>query len=106
MNYKLFCILVLAFLTAVFIFQNASEIDVKFLIWSVHMSQVLLMAIIFAIGILLGLLFSSYLRLRNRHSEKRHKPELDKGDSVTPEGAAKSVEHADRHAKKDETGAG
>ena len=72
MNYKLMLILVLAFFTTVFIFQNSAEMHVSFLIWSVHISQVLLMAIIFAVGILIGALLSSLFHFRKRRTSKEH----------------------------------
>lgn len=67
MNFKLGSSLALAFLAFIFIFQNASTVQVDFLFWSIEVSHVLLMFIMLGVGILIGWLLSSYLRYRSKH---------------------------------------
>ncbi len=66
MNIKLLVSLVLAFFCFIFIFQNASTVQVNFLFWSIEVSRVLLMVIMLGAGIVIGALLGSYLRYRSR----------------------------------------
>lgn len=74
MNIKLLFSLVLAFLAFIFIFQNASTVQVNFLFWSVEVSHVLLMFIMLGVGVVIGALLSSFLRYRSSHPAAKPKP--------------------------------
>ena len=54
MNHKMIIILVLTGLVVLFIIQNVTVVEIKFLIWSIQMSRSLLMFVLSAIGIIIG----------------------------------------------------
>ncbi|MBN2398365.1 MAG: LapA family protein [Deltaproteobacteria bacterium] len=54
MNAKLVVCLILAGLVVLFIVQNVTVIEVRFLFWTLSMSRALLMFFILAIGIIVG----------------------------------------------------
>ncbi|TFG92288.1 MAG: LapA family protein [Syntrophobacterales bacterium] len=54
MNTKLVISLVLAGMVVLFIIQNATVVDIRFLFWTLSMSRALLMFFILAIGIVIG----------------------------------------------------
>ncbi len=60
MNLKLILVLVLMGLAAIFIIQNVTVVDVRFLFWNVSMSRALLIFFLLIIGIALGWVFHSY----------------------------------------------
>jgi uncharacterized integral membrane protein len=69
MRIKLIMSLVLAFLAFVFIVQNTDPVQVTFLFWSVEMSRVVLLLIMFGAGMIIGWVLSGYLRyVRGRQS--------------------------------------
>jgi putative membrane protein len=54
MNAKLVISLILAGLAVLFIIQNVTVVDIRFLFWTLSMSRALLMFFILAIGIVIG----------------------------------------------------
>jgi uncharacterized integral membrane protein len=54
MNAKLISCLVLAGLAVIFIIQNVTVIDIRFLFWTLSMSRALLMFFVLAIGVVIG----------------------------------------------------
>jgi lipopolysaccharide assembly protein A len=62
MNYKLIISLVIAGMAVLFIIQNVTVVDLKFLFWTLSMSRALLMSLILSIGIILGWLLHSYFK--------------------------------------------
>ena len=54
MNAKLIICLILAGLVVIFIIQNVTVIDIRFLFWTLSMSRALLMFFILAIGMIIG----------------------------------------------------
>lgn len=54
MNIKLIFVLVLPGLAVLFIVQNVTVVEVRFLLWSVEMSRSLLMFLLLAVGIVIG----------------------------------------------------
>lgn len=56
MKFKFITIISLIVLLLIFIFQNSSIVELKFLFWSFSVSSLLLVIISFLIGILTGLL--------------------------------------------------
>ena len=69
MNLKLIIILIVASLIVIFITQNATVVDVRFLFWNVSMSRALLIFFLLAIGIVLGWFLHSYLSYRKSQDE-------------------------------------
>lgn len=63
MNIKLIVVLVLAGLAVVFIVQNVTVVEVKFLLWSVEMSRALLMFLLLAVGIVIGWFLHGHFKL-------------------------------------------
>jgi uncharacterized integral membrane protein len=54
MNAKLISCLALAGLVVIFIIQNVTVIDIRFLFWTLSMSRALLMFFVLAIGVVIG----------------------------------------------------
>ncbi|MBN2538651.1 MAG: LapA family protein [Deltaproteobacteria bacterium] len=54
MNTKLVISLILAGLAVLFIIQNVTVVEIRFLFWTLSMSRALLMFFILAIGIIIG----------------------------------------------------
>ena len=62
MNFKLIFSIVMAGLAVLFIIQNVTVVDMKFLFWTLSMSRALLMSLILSVGIILGWLLHSYFK--------------------------------------------
>ncbi len=60
MNAKLFIILVLIALVAVFIVQNAEVVELRFLFWTLAMSRALMFVFLVLIGIAAGWLLRGH----------------------------------------------
>ena len=54
MNTKLIPCLILTGLAVIFIIQNVTVIDIRFLFWTLSMSRALLMFFVLAIGVVIG----------------------------------------------------
>ncbi len=54
MNAKLIICLILAGLVVIFIIQNVTVIDIRFLFWTLSMSRALLMFFVLATGVVIG----------------------------------------------------
>lgn len=67
MNYKLVFILILTGLAVLFIIQNVTVVEIRFLFWSIEMSRALLMFLLMAIGIVIGWFSHSYFK---HHTEE------------------------------------
>ena len=67
MNIKLIFVLVLAGLAVVFIVQNVTVVEVRFLLWSLEMSRALLMFLLIAVGIVIGWFLQGHFRYRKDH---------------------------------------
>jgi lipopolysaccharide assembly protein A len=76
MNAKLIIGIILAGLAAIFIIQNVTVVDMRFLFWTLSMSRALLMFLILSVGIILGwLLHGSFSRRKSGTRVKRDAPE-------------------------------
>jgi uncharacterized integral membrane protein len=64
MNIKLIVALVLAGLAVIFIVQNVTVVEVKFLLWSVEISRALLMFLLLAAGIVIGWFLHGHFKCR------------------------------------------
>jgi len=62
MNFKLIFTLAMAGMAVLFIIQNVTVVDMKFLFWTLSMSRALLMSLILSTGIILGWLLHSYFK--------------------------------------------
>ena len=62
MSYKLILSIVLAGMAVLFIIQNVTVVELKFLFWTLSMSRALLMFLILSIGIILGWSFHGYFK--------------------------------------------
>lgn len=64
MNIKLILVLVLAGLAVIFIVQNVTVVEVRFLLWSVEISRALLMFLLLAVGIVIGWFLHGHFKYR------------------------------------------
>ena len=62
MNFKLILTIAMAGMAVLFIIQNVTVVDMKFLFWTLSMSRALLMSLILSVGIILGWLLHSYYK--------------------------------------------
>lgn len=62
MNFKLIFSIAMAGMAVLFIIQNVTVVDMKFLFWTMSMSRALLMSLILSVGIILGWLLHSYFK--------------------------------------------
>jgi len=62
MNYKLTFSIVLAGLAVLFIIQNVTIVELKFLFWTLSISRALLMFLVLSMGIILGWLLHSHIK--------------------------------------------
>ena len=64
MNIKLIFVLVLAGLAVIFIVQNVTVVEVRFLLWSIEISRALLMFLLLAVGIVIGWFLHGHFKYR------------------------------------------
>ena len=62
MNFKLILSIVMAGMAVLFIIQNVTVVDLKFLFWTLSMSRALFMFLILSTGIIMGWLLHSYFK--------------------------------------------
>lgn len=70
MKLKIILAILFAALIVVFSLQNAEVTDVKFFLWKLSMSRVLVILGSFAIGVLVGILVSMKRKLINTEKEE------------------------------------
>ena len=70
MSYKLILTLLLTGLVLIFVIQNASVVEIKYLLWSFEISRALLYFILFSAGIIIGWLLNSYSKLKKKQPDK------------------------------------
>jgi len=61
-SYKLISTLILIGVVVIFVIQNVTVVEIKFLLWSFEMSRSLLYFILITIGIVSGWFLNSYYR--------------------------------------------
>lgn len=64
MNIKIITIVVLAGLSVLFIVQNVAIVEIRFLFWSLAISQSLLMFLLLSIGLFMGWFLHGYYKFR------------------------------------------
>lgn len=69
MSYRLIITIIGIGLVLIFVIQNVTVVEIKFLLWSIEMSRSLLYFIILAIGILCGW----FLKGHSTHRKKQSK---------------------------------
>ena len=62
MNFKLILSIVMAGMAVLFIIQNVTVVELKFLFWTLSMSKALFMSLILSTGIIMGWLLHSYFK--------------------------------------------
>ena len=82
MNFKIFSILTLIILAAIFITQNVTVVEVNLLFWNVTISRALLIVINLLIGFLLGWFIKSYTGYKKAKNNKPVEKEIP--DSKDP----------------------
>ena len=73
MGYKLIISLILAGFVVLFIIQNVAAVEVRFLLWTLQISQALLIFLLFAIGMITGWALKGFLGYRQRKTGKAEK---------------------------------
>jgi lipopolysaccharide assembly protein A len=66
--FKLVLSLILALLAVLFVVQNVAVVEVRFLLWGLHMTLSLLIFLLFGCGIIVGWLMHSYWAYRRKVS--------------------------------------
>jgi len=66
MTLKLVITLALAFLMSVFVLQNTTVVEIRFLFWTLSMSRALLIVLLLVIGMVLGWLAHSLRVMRHK----------------------------------------
>jgi len=69
LHFKLILSLLLAGLAVLFVVQNVAVVEVRFLLWGLHMTLSLLIFLLFAGGIAVGWLLHSYWAYRSKAPE-------------------------------------
>ena len=64
----------MAALLAIFMAQNASSVELHFLVWSVAMSQALLVFFVLVAGMLIGWTAHAFVAFRRRHRKSGTPP--------------------------------
>lgn len=96
MKIKLWVSMVLAFLAFIFITQNTAMVDVKFIVWSVEMSLVLLVFLMLGAGVIIGWLLNSYVRFAGK---KRKEQKAAESAARPPDPVAQDINEAAIKAK-------
>ncbi len=65
MNYKLIGLLALMALVVLFVVQNTGVVQIRFLVWTLSMSRVLVILFVLVIGVVIGWLWHG--RANRRH---------------------------------------
>jgi len=68
MHFKLFLSLALAGLAVLFVIQNVAVVEVRFLLWGLHMTLSVMIFLLFAAGLIVGWLLHSYWMYRRNAS--------------------------------------
>jgi uncharacterized integral membrane protein len=70
-HFKLFLSVLLAGLAVLFVVQNVAVVEVRFLLWGLHMTLSLLIFLLFAGGVIVGWLLHSYWLYRRNAAQGR-----------------------------------
>jgi len=69
MNLKRYAMIAVAIILLVFILQNVTVVEIRFLFWQFSVSRAIMFFILLAVGMIIGWLLHGYYRLRknSRH---------------------------------------
>jgi uncharacterized integral membrane protein len=81
MNLKIFAILLLIIVAAIFVTQNVTVVDVNLLFWPQKISLALLIIISLLLGFLLGWFIKSYLNYKKSKANKSLEKENPKPEN-------------------------
>jgi uncharacterized integral membrane protein len=81
MNLKIFAILLLIIVAAIFVTQNVTVVDVNLLFWPQKISLALLIIISLLLGFLLGWFIKSYLNYKKSKASKSLEKENSKPEN-------------------------
>jgi uncharacterized integral membrane protein len=81
MNLKIFAILLLIIVAAIFVTQNVTVVDVNLLFWPQKISLALLIIISLLLGFLLGWFIKSYLNYKKSKANKSLEKENSKPEN-------------------------
>ncbi len=85
MHLKLILSLILAGLAVLFVIQNVTVIQMRFLVWSLSMTFSLFIFLLFATGLIVGWLLHSYWSYRRKGADVRT-PMNEGGRALEPGG--------------------
>ena len=71
MNYRIILSLVLILVTLLFILQNTSVVEFRFLIWTIAMSRSLMFFLLLGTGVLIGWILHGHTVTRRKHRQTR-----------------------------------
>lgn len=94
MKVKLVVSAILAFWVVIFVSQNTEIVQVTFMAWSVEISLLLLIFIVFGFGIMIGWLLNSYFRFVRQRKKQPVQPPVvpEKAKPVANDEAKTPVE--------------
>ena len=75
-NLRPILLVVLVGLVLVFAVQNVANVEVQFLIWSIAMPRAILIAVVFALGVLIGWILHGLRRRRRQGADSAEQPGL------------------------------
>ena len=78
MRAKIILLLVLLILFTIFVSKNTQEVDVWFFFWPINISKIVLLILTLVIGVIIGLLTSSFF---NKAKGKKSETSLDESNS-------------------------
>jgi len=64
MNIKRYAMIAVAIVLLVFILQNVTVVEIRFLFWQLSVSRAIMFFILLAVGMIIGWLLHGYYRLR------------------------------------------
>ncbi len=73
MNFKIYLILFLILLLIIFVLQNTQPVDFTFLFFSFKITQVLLLFLTFAVGLVVGILLPDFIKKRKENINNEEK---------------------------------
>ena len=83
MRFKLIIISLLFLLFAIVAVQNVETIDFKFLIWPVPAPLIVMLVVIFILGLVIGLIFSSNYERKKKKAESVIQKKTAEKDNIS-----------------------
>lgn len=70
MNIKISVGLILLLLVVVFIVQNATSVDIRFLFWTISMSRSIMIFFVLAVGVIIGWITAGHFYKKQQQSHQ------------------------------------